>query len=117
MALKSLVMEFGTGTDLRGRDYTKAAQRAVDDAIKRNSVSVAAAFGQPREAMHVQVRIGVAKPELVDKDAVAAVLPYGTIEVVVKQGGLDIPQDDGSDVTVMANATVTVSLDLPDQTA
>ncbi len=117
MALKSLVMEFGMGTDLRGGDYTKAAKRAVDDAIRRNAVSVADAFGRPREEMVVKVRIGVAQPDKVDKAAVASVLPYGKVEVVVKRGGLDIPHESGADVTIMANATVTVFLDLADRAA
>jgi Conserved hypothetical protein (Lin0512_fam) len=33
MARKSMVMQFGMGTDLRGGDYTKAAARAVQDAV------------------------------------------------------------------------------------
>ncbi|GAB5470089.1 MAG: Lin0512 family protein [Rhodospirillales bacterium] len=115
MALQSLVIEFGVGTDIRGGDYTKAAKRAVDNAIRRNSVSVADAFGKPREEMRITVAIGVAKPEQVDKAAVAAMLPYGEVEVEVMAGGLDIPHDSRAEITVMANATVTVFLDLPDR--
>lgn len=113
MALKSVVMEFGTGTDLRGADYTRAAVRALDNALRRNSLLAADALGKPRDSMRVRVVVGVARPELVDTAAVAAVLPYGSAEVSVEAGGLDIPSEDGQSVTVMANAVATVFLDLP----
>jgi len=63
--------------------------------------------------MRVKIDIGVAKPAAVDKAAVAAVLPYGQAEVTVSEGGLDIPRDGQPGVTVLANAAVTVFLDLP----
>lgn len=113
MPLTPLVMQFGVGTDIRGGDYTKAAKRAVDNAIRRNSVAVADAFGQPREAMQIKVAIGVAEPDQVDTAAVASVFPYGDVEVELQRGGLDIPHDTLAEKTVMANATVTVFLDLP----
>ncbi len=117
MALKPLVMQFGVGTDIRGGDYTKAAMRAVDNAIRRNSVAVADAFNQPREAMQITVAIGVAEPEQVDQAAVASVFPYGNVTVEMQRGGLDIPHDTRAEKTVMANATVTVSLELPEDAA
>ena len=41
MALKRIVLQIGMGTDIRGRDYTKAAVRALRDALWHNSLSVA----------------------------------------------------------------------------
>ena len=118
MALKRMALQLGMGTDIRGGDYTKAAVRAVSAAIRQNVLSVAPAFGVPREQMHVEVHIGVARPELVDTKAVAACLPYGTVDVKVEQGGMDTPMDsstpDKPEGTIMANAAVIVSLDLPD---
>jgi uncharacterized protein (TIGR02058 family) len=113
MPLKSMVMEFGTGTDIRGGDYTKAAVRALEAALRQNSITFAQAFGLSGHDMIVRIQIGVAKPDEVDKAAVAAVLPYGTAEVIVEEGGMDTPQADGAGVTVLANAAVTVYLDLP----
>jgi len=113
MALTSVAMEFGAATDLRGGDYTKAAVRALEAALRRNSLTVADAFGVAREAMVVKILIGVARPELVDKEAVAAALPYGSAEVIVEEGGLDIPTEDGGQGVVMASAAATVYLDLP----
>ena len=114
MAYKSMVMEFGMGTDILGGDYTKAAVRALEAALRQNSISFADAFGMSREEMLVKIAIGVAKPDQVDKEAVAAVLPYGTAEVTVEEGGMDTPRESGSGVTILANAALTVYLDVPD---
>lgn len=114
MALKRMVLELGMGTDLQGEDYTKAAIRALKAALWQNSLSIADAFGLERTSMHVKIIIGVQKPQQVDKAAIADVLPYGTAEVEVEKGGMNTPSDDGTKVTVMANAAVVVYLDLPD---
>ncbi len=115
MARKRLVVEMGMGTDLHGQDYTKAAIRALRDALWHNSLSLVPALGYPREAMEVDVEIGVARPELVDRAAVAEVLPYGTAEVSVVQGGLDIPNDDQTNITVVANAAAVVYLNIDER--
>jgi uncharacterized protein (TIGR02058 family) len=112
MSLKRVCLEIGMGTDIRGADYTKAAVRALKDALWHNSLSVATALGQPVDAMQVEVRIGVPKPELVDKAAVLAVLPHGTGTVSVVEGGLEIANDAGTDSTVIANAAAIVRLEL-----
>ena len=109
-----MVMELGMGTDIRGSDYTKAATRAVHNALRQNSLVVADAFGKPREEMRVDIHIGVQKPEEVDKEAVAAMLPYGSGTVEVVAGGMDTPKDDGTTGTILANAALIVYLDLPD---
>ena len=114
MAYKRMVMEVGMGTDLHGADYTKAAIRALKDALWHNSLTVAPAFGLDREKMKIEVSIGVAKPELVDTEAGRLVLPYGQASVNVVEGGLDILADCGTKVTVVANAAVVVYLNLID---
>jgi uncharacterized protein (TIGR02058 family) len=113
MTWKRMVLEIGMGTDIRGADYTKAAVRALRDALWHNSLSVAKALGQPTDSMRVEVLIGVPKPDKVDKAAVLAVLPHGTGTVKVVEGGLEIRNDAGTDSTVIANAAAVVRLDLP----
>jgi hypothetical protein len=44
---------------------------------------------------------------------VLAVLPHGAGEVEVVEGGLEIMNDAGTNLTVMANAAAVVYLDLP----
>jgi len=46
MALKRVALEIGMGTDIRGGDYTKAAVRALRDALWHNSLTVASAVGK-----------------------------------------------------------------------
>ncbi|MEM6660806.1 MAG: Lin0512 family protein [Pseudomonadota bacterium] len=116
MARKRMVLELGMGTDLGGEDYTKAAIRALRDALWHNSLTIADAMGVDRQAMEVDILIGTGKPDEVDETAVAAILPYGTARVRAVQGGMDIPKEDGS-LTVMANAAVVVWLDLPEASA
>jgi len=113
MALKRMVLQIGMGTDIRGADYTKAAVRALRDALWRNGLGVADAVGLPVDAMQVEVTIGVPRPDRVDQQAVLAVLPHGTGTVRVVEGGLEIPNDAGTNSTVIANAAAVVRLDIP----
>ena len=112
MALKRMALEIGMGTDIRGGDYTKAAVRALRDALWHNSLTVATAVGKSADDMRVEVLIGVPKPELVDKAEVLAVLPHGTGTITVVEGGLEIANEAGTDKTVIAQAAAVVRLDL-----
>jgi len=112
MALKKVALEIGMGTDIRGGDYTKAAVRALRDALWHNSLTVATALGKSSDDMHVEVLIGVPKPDEVDAKEVLAVLPHGTGTVKVMEGGLEIANEAGTDKTVIAQAAAVVRLDL-----
>ena len=112
MALKRMAIEIGMGTDIRGTDYTKAAVRALRDALWHNSLSIADAIGQPTDSMVVEIHIGVPKPDQVDKAQVLAVLPHGTGTVHVVEGGLEIVNDAGTGSTVIASAAAVVRLDV-----
>ena len=112
MTMKRVMVEIGMGTDIRGADYTKAAMRALRDALWHNSLNVAAALGKPTDSMFVEVVIGVPKPERVDQAAVLAVLPHGTGAVKVMEGGLEIVNDAGTGSTVIAHAAAIVKLDV-----
>jgi uncharacterized protein (TIGR02058 family) len=113
MAMKRMVLELGMGTDIRGADYTKAAVRALRDALWHNSLSIADAVGLHVDSMQVEVTIGVPHPEKVNKAEVLAVLPHGTGTVNVVEGGLEIPNDAGTSSTVLAHAAAVVRLDIP----
>ena len=112
MALKRVALEIGMGTDIRGADYTKAAVRALRDALWHNSLTVANAVGKSSDDMQVEVLIGVPQPDKVDKAEVLKVLPHGTGTVKVMQGGLEIMNEAGTDRTVIAQAAAIVRLDL-----
>ena len=112
MALKRMALEIGMGADIRGADSTKAAQRALRDALWRNTLSIARICGQQPEDMKIEVHIGVPHPETVRQEDVLSILPYGTATLQVSEGGLEIPTDEGGDSTLIAHAAAVVSLDM-----
>lgn len=109
-----MAIEIGMGTDLRGEDSTKAACRAVKDALHRNSLTIAPALSFPREAMLVDIRIGAPNPSSVDEKAVAACAPYGVVSVETVEGGLSVDHYAES-ATIIANAIVSVSFDIEER--
>src|SRR5262249_56475267 len=110
MALKRVALEIGMGTDIRGADYTKAAVRALKDALWHNSLTVATAVGKTSDDMQVEVLIGVPQPDKVDKAEVLKVLPHGTGTVKVFEGGLEIMNAASNDETGMGQAAAVVGL-------
>jgi uncharacterized protein (TIGR02058 family) len=110
---KRIILEMGSGNDLHGGDYTKAAIRAVQDALHHSSLTFLRSFGLDSKQMQVEVTIGAQQPERVDAAAVKATLPHGEVTVRVVKGGLDIPSDDGHDTAVVASAAVAVRMALP----
>ena len=113
MALKRIILEMGAGNDLHGGDYTKAALRAVQDALHHSSLSFIRSLGLDIKKMQVDVTIGVQRPDQVDAERVRASLPYGVVNVTVAKGGLDVPDEDGHDRAVIASAAIVVRFDLP----
>ena len=103
---RRIALELGQGTSLRSGDYTRAAVRAVKDALWHNSLNMTQAFDVAKEAMIVDVEIAVQNPQAVDCAEIAAVFPYGQIDVVAKHGGLDVPKPDGSGTTLVTSAAV-----------
>src|SRR5437899_12484825 len=99
MALRRMVLQIGMGTDIRGADYTKAAVRALQDALWHNGLSIADAVGLPVDAMQVEVTIGVPQPDRVDKEAVQAVLPHGRATVRQIDGWVESRDEAGTTQT------------------
>jgi uncharacterized protein (TIGR02058 family) len=111
MARVRCITEMGMGVDVHGKDATKAARRAVSDAIRHSSIGFVRMLGKTPNDMFVDVTIGVPDPGAVDTAAVAKELPYGTVTVSAVKGGLEIPAERGDDSILIANAAVIVSLD------
>jgi uncharacterized protein (TIGR02058 family) len=109
---RRVILELGAGTALHGGDYTKAALRAVQDAIHHSSLYFLRSLQIAPASMRVEVTIGVQRPEAVDRTAVKAALPHGDITVMVVKGGLDLPDRENNDLTVIASAAVAVHADL-----
>ncbi|WP_420395441.1 Lin0512 family protein [Nioella sp.] len=111
MAEQRFIIEMGMGGDLHGQDYTKAAARAIEDAIRHSSIPMFEALGLDHAQMRVQVTVGVQAPDKVDCAALAKGLPRGRVEVRAVHGGLDVTNPDSGAVTVIANAAVEAFLD------
>lgn len=112
MAKIRLVHQFGMGTSIRSLDYTEACARAIRDALWHNSLNIADAFGFPRDAMLIDVELGVQQPDSVNLEALRDIFPYGTPQFTLTKGGLDIHKSDGSGTSVVANAAIIVSFDM-----
>ena len=113
MSEKRIVLEMGTGNDLYGQDYTKAARRAVQDALHHSSITLFSKLGLDHTDMRVEVTVAVQEPGQVDCAVVAQDLPRGRATVKAVKGGLNV-QDPDSD-TVHVVATAAVEAWLPDQ--
>ncbi len=113
MPMKRVILELGTGNDLHGSDYTKAAIRAVQDALHHSSLAFIRSLKIDKSKLDVEVTIGVQRPEKVDIEKVAATLPVGKIRVLAVKGGLDVPDPENNDPAVIASAAIAVRVDLP----
>lgn len=112
MAKTRLILELGTGNDLHGSDYTKAALRAVQDALHHSSLAFIRSLKVDKKKIDVEVTIGVQRPERVDIEKVKATLPVGNVTVRAVLGGLDVPDPENNDPAVIASAAIAVRADL-----
>jgi len=111
VSVKPQVLEFGMGVDVHGGDGTKAACRAVSDAIRHSSLPL---FQEVRERggrMLVDVTVGIPDPTSVDVDRVRRELPHGEVTVRAVSGGLRAPGADA----LIACVAITVSVDDPQE--
>ena len=105
-----LITEFGQGTSIRREDPTAAAERAVRDALWRNSINLAELFGREKETMQITVEIGVPGAGQVDVAPIKSAFPYGQVTVEAREGGLRVPRENGS-ATLIATAAISVGLE------
>ena len=104
--MQRFIIEMGMGNDLHGADYTKAARRAIEDAIRHSSIPMLPALGTDHAEMQVQVTVGVGEPQAVDVEALKAGLPRGTVSVTAVEGGLNVTNPDTGEVSIVATAAV-----------
>jgi uncharacterized protein (TIGR02058 family) len=107
-----VILELGSGNDLHGSDYTKAALRAVQDALHHSSLSFVRSLKIDKTKLDVEVTIGVQRPEQVDLEKVKNSLPVGNITVKAVKGGLDVDDPKNKDPTVIASAAIAVRIEM-----
>jgi uncharacterized protein (TIGR02058 family) len=113
MSDQRFIIEMGMGNDQYGMDYTKAAARAIEDAIRHSAIPMFAALGMSANEMTVRVTVAVQEPDAVDTNALAAKLPRGNATVRAVKGGLNV--HNGETQTTIVIATAAVEAFLPSQ--
>jgi uncharacterized protein (TIGR02058 family) len=111
MSTVPYVLEFGMGVDLHGEDCTKAACRAVFDAVRHSSLPLLQEIRERGGTMLVDVTVAVPDPATVDLERVKAELPHGEVSVHAVSGGLRVPGRE----TIIACASIAVSGQYPDK--
>jgi uncharacterized protein (TIGR02058 family) len=107
---RASVLEFGMGVDVHGRDSTKAACRAVSDAIRHSSLPLLQEVRERGGKMLVDVTVAVPAPASVSIETVRRELPHGEVTVRAVEGGLSVAGAD----TIIACAAITVSIEYPE---
>lgn len=108
--LKRIILEMGMGNDLHGGDYTKAAKRAVQDALHHSSLALFGSLGIDPNSMQIELTLAAQEPDKIDLQAVADTLPYGKVRPMAVKGGLNVPDTTTGGVSVIVNAGVLVRL-------
>ena len=116
MARRRYIVELGTGVDLHGMNVTKAACRAVRDAIGRSCLCglVEILGNADLQNVHVEILIACPFPDQLDAEAVKGEVPIGIKSVRAEYGGMQaaglcVKQFAADcDTIVVANAAVTV---------
>ena len=106
-----VILELGSGNDLHGSDYTKAALRAVQDALHHSSLSFVRTLQVDKTKLDVEVTIGVQRPEQVDLAKIKTSLPLGNVTVKAVKGGLDVADPEANDRAVIASAAIAVRIE------
>lgn len=110
--LKRIILEMGTGNDLYGMDYTKAARRAVQDAIHHSSLTLFRSLDIDPNTMEIELNIAAQEPDKVDTQSAAAELPYGKVTAKAVFGGLNVHDEVTDRTSVIVNAGIIVRLPL-----
>eukprot|EP01027_Heterolobosea_sp_BB2_P023926 GEZU01035993.1.p1 GENE.GEZU01035993.1~~GEZU01035993.1.p1 ORF type:complete len:120 (+),score=18.63 GEZU01035993.1:111-470(+) len=88
---KIMFIEIGMGVDLHGQNVTKAAVRAIQNAIHHNSMPGLRSVLPDNNINNMKVNVRLAVPadkEKLDLDKVRAELPYGKVTFEVIDGGM-----------------------------
>ncbi len=104
--MNRFILEMGTGTSLHQGDYQKAAERAIEDALRHSTIPMIKTLGIDHTQMQVKVTIGVAEPDKLDTEALATRLPRGTATVTAVKGGHNVHNPDLDEVNIVATAAV-----------
>ncbi|MBY7145114.1 Lin0512 family protein [Virgibacillus sp. NKC19-3] len=113
-----LFVQTGSGIDVHGQNITKAATRAVENAIWYNSMPGIEKFLPEQKLENMKVIVKLALPldrEKLDTAKIKEAIPYGTVDVELTEGGMATSsgiiledKDDENDLMYIVNAAVEV---------
>lgn len=117
--MKQIVfIQTGMGIDVHGQNVTKAAVRAVENAIHTNSMpGIRESLPENSlDNMHVNVKLAIPKDkDRLDESAVKKAIPYGTVTVEAIDGGMATTsgifledKEDKNELMYLVNASVEV---------
>ncbi|MDG1737342.1 MAG: Lin0512 family protein [Paracoccaceae bacterium] len=89
MTHQRFIIEMGMGNDLHGKDYTKAACRAVENALHGASLALLGNLPALKKDLQVRATIGVQEPDQVDVETLKKLFPVGEVSISVTLGGLN----------------------------
>ena len=110
--VKRIMLEMGTGNALHSGDYTKAAKRAVLDAMHHSSITMFRSLNIDPGTMQVELILAAQQPDKVDLAAVTELVPFGHVDARVVKGGLDVVDETSGKPCVLVNAGVIVRVPL-----
>ena len=120
MNKKRYIIEMGTGIEQHGQEMTKAAVKAVKEAISGIclvGLTELVRTSGPND-MLLDILVACPRPEEVNIEELGKALPFGQKEIKVVAGGMSVKghfhpgMGDKSDEIIIANAAITISLDL-----
>ncbi len=91
--MKKYIVELGMGADFHGQDVNNAAKKAVKDAVSRSclcGLEEVLGLTDLDKQVFIRATVAVSRPDEVNEEMVASVLPVGTVEVLPIQGGLTV---------------------------
>lgn len=117
---KRYIIEFGTGADLHGMDVTKAAKKAVKDAISHGCLCGLVEIldiKDPKTSIKIDLLLASPYPDKINVEEVIKTVPVGKVSADVINGGLAVKglseKDFGEgDQIVLVNAALTVYVDV-----
>jgi len=123
MDYRRYLVELGTGIDMHGEDETKAAKKAVKDAISHCSMVGLGqlfkfkSFNEMQSALMVDVTIASPNPDKINGEEVLKELPEGNRRIRITKGGLrfpteDVPEEARTHGITIVNAAIVVLVDV-----
>ena len=114
---RPFIVQTGMGVDVHGSNPTKAAVRAIDEAIRHNSLTglghlLRSEDGAGLDWHRMRVLLTVACPlhEELDAEELCAALPHGEVELTTEAGGMLAETGVPGDRMLIALASVVVCI-------